>query len=281
MPVSNIFKEEDLTNDRSNTEIKRKLVEKSKLAANILRDVSKASVDYGIIEEGDKILVACSGGKDSYTLLWVLNKVKQRVPFDFEFVPFNIDPGFGGFKQDVVGQCIRSLGFEPVLVRENIGQVCNEKMSKDETACWMCARLRRGTLYTHAKKMGCNKLALGHHADDSIETLLLNLFYSSQIKAMPPKLLTDDGELQVIRPMIYVYEKDIKNFSEKMQFETVDCNCPNSKGEMDSQRAKVKEMLLQMENQIPELKNHMLASLKRVRLSHLLDKELFSFRDYE
>jgi len=257
----------------------RIVAERSREARKILKVIGKASIDYNLIEPGDKILVACSGGKDSYTLLWALNKIRQRVPFSFEIIPINIDPGFGGFKQETIGKVIKSLGFEPQLAKEYIGDICRHKISEGDNACWMCARLRRGALYSHAKKLGCNKLALGHHANDSIETLMLNLFYSSQIKAMPPRLRTNDGEMVVIRPMIYVYEETIISFAKKMAFETVNCDCPHSDHESSSQREVVKQMLDKLSDTVPDLQEHLLSSLKRVRPSHLLDKDLFSFDD--
>jgi len=241
-------------------------------AKAILRLVSKASLDYALIEPNDNILVACSGGKDSYALAWALWQSRKRLPFHFDFTCVNIDQGFGGFKQDVVGDYLKRQGAPVQLVQSNAGEVCRVKFPAGEDVCWMCARLRRGVLYTTAKRLGCNKLALGHHADDTIETLFLNLFYTSQLKAMPPRLVTEDKALVVIRPLIYVYEETTRDFARKMGMPIVDCDCEHKEHLGDSRRLMVKQLIGELSARVPELRNHLLASLGRVRLSHLLDR---------
>ncbi len=244
----------------------------------ILRQLGRASIDFELIEAGDRILVACSGGKDSYTLLWAMERVRQRVPFTFEIVPLNIDMGFGQFEQAVIGDYIRNQGLDVELVQENAGMVIEKKIGQQGNACWLCARLRRGILYTQAKRLNCNKIALGHHADDSIETLLINQFFAGRIKAMPPKLRTDDGSLLVIRPLIYCYEATIRQFAADMKFPLVGCNCAYGSGLDDGQRLETKKLIEELSQRIPDLRSHLLASLTHVVPDHLMDRDLFDFK---
>ena len=248
-------------------------------AREILRQVHRASLDFAMIEPGDRILVACSGGKDSYALAWVMERIRREMPFEFEIVALNIDMGFGGgFRQDVVGEYLKAQDLRVELVTENAGEVCAAKLKPEENPCWMCARLRRGILYTQAKRLGCNKLALGHHADDLIETLLMNEFFTGQIKAMPPRLKSDDGELIVIRPLAYVFEATLIAFARQMRFPVVGCNCPHGCQLMVSERHEIKKLLNQLSVRLPNMKTNLLASLTRVRPSHLMDKKLYDFK---
>lgn len=240
----------------------------------ILRLASRASIDFGLIEPGDRILAAVSGGKDSSTLAWALNEIRRRVPFSFEFSAVNVDMGFGGFDQETVGSFLEAQGLKVELVREKAGDICRSKLGEDGGVCWLCARLRRGILYARASKLGFNKIALGHHADDCIETLLMNQFFSGQIKAMPPKLFADNGRNVVIRPLIYVFEKTIADFAREMRFPIVYCNCPYAADLTRGQRSETKRLLDELSRRIPDVKNNILASLTRVRPSHLMDRDL-------
>jgi len=243
----------------------------------IARLMGRASRDFCQIEPGDRILIAVSGGKDSYTLAWGLKQIEAQVPFDIELIAFNIDPGFGGFQQQTVSDCLKIMGHRVETVVENSGSICDDKIKEGESACWLCARLRRGVLYSQARRLGCNKIALGHHADDIVETLFLNQMWAGQLKAMPPWLLNDEKDLIVIRPLAYVWEKTIIEFAANMQFPIVSCNCPYESGLTDSRREYVKNLLNDLSKTVPDVKEHVLASLTRVRPSHLLDRDLYPF----
>lgn len=249
----------------------------SRQSRDILRHAARASRDYALIEPDDHILIACSGGKDSYVLAWTLHRLQARAPFPFRLTCLNLDPGFGHYDQEGVGAYLRAQGADVVLERGLSGTVCSAKMGEGENPCWLCARMRRGVLYTLAKRLGCNKIALGHHADDSIETLLINMFYASQIKAMPPRLLNDEGSLVLIRPLIYLKESTIREFSGQMRMPVTGCGCPHEQWSLDSTRAEVKALIAELDTRIPDVREHMLAALTRVKPSHLLDRELYDF----
>lgn len=262
--------------DSNNWKIQAK---KSLEGREILRQVGRASKDFGLIEPDDRILVACSGGKDSYTLLWSLTEIQRRVPFKFELIAINIDMGFGGFHQEPVGEFLNTMAVAVELVAEKAGDICRAKLGPEGNACWLCARLRRGVLYTQARRLGCNKLALGHHADDIVETLMINMFFAGQLKAMPPRLRIDEGDLLVIRPLAYVYEDSIRHLAKRSGFPIVDCNCSYGCTLSMGQRAETKRLLTDLSERIPDLKSHLLAALTNVRPSHLLDRKLYSFDD--
>jgi tRNA 2-thiocytidine biosynthesis protein TtcA len=253
----------------------------SREAKEILRHAGRASRDFSLIEPGDHILVACSGGKDSYTLAWALHRIQARAPFEFRLTCLNLDPGFGDYEQQIVGDYLSSQGAEVVLEKGLSGTVCEAKMSPEDNPCWLCARMRRGVLYTKAKQLGCNKIALGHHADDSVETLLINMLYASQIKGMPPRLLNDEGSMMVIRPLIYLKESTIRAFSQQMRMPVVGCGCPHERYALDSKRAAIKALIADLDTRIPDVREHLLAAMTRVKPSHLLDKELYDFIGFE
>ncbi len=250
---------------------------RSREAKEILRMVGRTSQNFGLIRPGDRILVACSGGKDSYTLAWALAQTQKRVPFSFELIALNIDQGFGAYDQETVVDFLTFQGLTVEGVRENTGMICRAKVGKDGNACWLCARLRRGILYSHARRLGCNKVALGHHADDLIETLLINQFFAGQIKSMPPWLRINEGDLEVIRPLARVPERTISAFAASLHFPIVPCSCPYDGNLVLSERAQVKSLLSELQQRIPDIKSNLLASLTRVRPSHLLDRTLFEF----
>ncbi len=252
---------------------------KSREGKEILRQTGRASRDFGLIEPDDRILVAVSGGKDSFSLAWALSRIHLRAPFPFSLEFVTVDPGFEGFEGGKVVEFLQNQGLPADLLKENIATVCRTKFGADGDACWLCARLRRGSLYEQARRRGCNKLALGHHADDIIETALINQFFTGQLKAMPPKLRSDDGSVVVIRPLAYLFEDTLGAFARHMGFFLADCHCPYKSKRDESERALAKQLLLDLEKRIPDVKTNLLASLTRVRPSHLLDRTLFDFGD--
>jgi len=238
--------------------------------------VGRAIADFSIIKDGDKIAVGVSGGKDSYTLLHILAELQRRAPIKYELMAITIDSGYPGFRSDVIVQHLEENGFRYHLEKSNHFDIIKEKRRPDSSFCSICARLKRGSLYTLAKQFGCNKLALGHHLDDFIETLLLNQFFVGSLKAMAPSMLADNGETTVIRPLVYVEEKEIIQFSRENQFPVVCCCCPVC-GTADMQRKKMKQLLTELQKSIPHVKRSLLRALANVQPRHLLDQRLQSF----
>lgn len=250
------------------------------LEKKIFRKIGTAIADFNLIEEGDKIMVAVSGGKDSWILLHVLNELKKRAPIDFELVAANIDQGYSGFRQDIVEDFVAKMGLKYHMAYVDIATPVLAKSEDGTVPCSLCSRLRRGNLYGMAEKLGCNKIALGHHQDDLIETLLLNAFFIGKLGSMAPKLHADDGKNIVIRPLIYVREDEIIEYAKHLQVPIVCCQCPLMCGEdihADHKRRKIKMLLKDLEVEIPEIKNSLLASLTNVKPSHLLDRNLWKF----
>lgn len=258
-------------------------VDPRKLQKRILREVGRAIGDYLLIEEGDRVAVAISGGKDSWTMLEILERLRQRAPVHFSLVCVHVDQGFKDFRYDLVTDYLASHGFEYKVYHSNSYQMIEEKIEPGATYCSFCARIRRGVLYRAAKELECNKIALGHHADDAIETLLLNIFFQGRMAAMPPKLRADDGESIVIRPLIYVAEKDLATYAyqidpatEKPKFPIVCCNCPVC-GDDSLKRRRIKKLLVGLEREYPMVKKSLLGALGNVHASHLMDRDLFGF----
>lgn len=243
------------------------------------RLTGRAIGDFGLIENHDRILVALSGGKDSWTLLHVLEKLRQRAPVAFSLVAVTIHPGFPGFQTRSIEDYLRAKGYEHHVIYASIHKVMIEKLTPEETPCALCSRLRRGVLYTHARELGCTKIALGHHRDDFVETLLLNQFYNGKIKAMAPLLRADDGRNVVIRPLVYVPEDDIIRFAAEAGFPIICCACPAC-GDQDMKRVRIKNLLNALERERPGVKASLLAALSDVEHRHLLVKSKDGMRRY-
>ncbi|MDA8413189.1 MAG: tRNA 2-thiocytidine(32) synthetase TtcA [Desulfobacteraceae bacterium] len=235
--------------------------------------VGKAIGDFGMIADGDRIAVAVSGGKDSYTLLLILEELRRRAPVSFELVAINIDSGYPGYQTGVIEGFLRDNGFSYRMVPTEHYAIIQEKRRPGSSYCSICARLKRGALYETAQQLGCNKLALGHHQDDFIETLLLNQFFVGSLKAMSPSMLADNGVITVIRPLVYVLEQDIIDFSRQAHLPVVCCRCPVC-GSADLQRKRMKRLLSELQKDIPHVKNSLLKALSNVHPRHLLDGRL-------
>jgi len=244
-----------------------------KLYRRIKGGIGRAIADFNLIEEGDRIAVAVSGGKDSYTLLHVLEKLRRRAPVRYELLAINIDSGYPGYRADIIEEHLRGHGFACHMERTNQYEIITAKRRPGSSYCSICARLKRGALYTLAREHGCNKLALGHHLDDFVETLLLNQFFVGSLKAMSPRMLADNGVTTVIRPLVYVEERDIIPFSRQNRFPVVCCCCPVC-GRADQQRKRMKGLLAELEKENPHVKRSLLSALANVQPRHLLDRRL-------
>jgi tRNA 2-thiocytidine biosynthesis protein TtcA len=235
--------------------------------------VGRAIEEFGLIEDGDRILVAMSGGKDSHALLHVLEHLRRRAPVTFSLVAVTVDQGYRGFQADVMERYFQERGYEYHIERTNIATVIDDTMAMDDTHCSMCARLRRGVLYRLAPELRCNKIALGHHADDLLETLLMGQFFNGIIGSMPPLLRAGDGRNTVIRPMCYVWEDEIIAYVTEAGFPVIGCACPAC-GDVSLKRKQMKELLRRLEAGHPGIKTSMLRALANVRPRHLLDRRL-------
>ncbi len=235
--------------------------------------VGKAIADFDLVENGDRIAVAVSGGKDSYTLLLLLEDLRRRAPVSFELVAINIDSGYPGFRTDVIEGFLRDNLFDYRMLPTEHYSIIQEKRRPGSSYCSICARLKRGALYEMAQTLGCNKLALGHHQDDFIETLLMNQFFVGSLKSMAASMLADNGLTKVIRPLVYVLEEDIISFSRQVSLPVVCCCCPVC-GTADLQRKKMKKLLKDLQTEIPNIKSSLLHALSNVHPRHLLDLSL-------
>ncbi len=238
----------------------------------LTRNLARAITDFEMIAEGDRVMVCVSGGKDSYTMLHLLRALQSRAPIEFSIVVVNIDQGHPGYPADRLRGYMREQGYDFHMIEEDTYSIVTEKIPEGKTYCSLCSRLRRGILYRLAKEMGATKIALGHHRDDILQTLLLNLFFSGQLAAMPPKLVSEEGHI-VIRPLAYCAEEDIVSFSKTEAFPILPCDLCGSQDNL--QRKIVGGMLNDLERAHPGIKNVMFASLQNVRPSHLLDKDLW------
>ena len=236
----------------------------------------KAIGDYNMIEDGDTVLVCVSGGKDSYTLLHVLMALQKRAPISFRLIAMNLDQKQPGFPADVLPRYFESLGIEYRIVEADTYSVVKEKIPEGKTTCSLCSRLRRGIIYRTAKELGANKIALGHHRDDMVHTLFLNLLFGGKMKAMPPKLVTDDHAHVVIRPLAYCPEKDIARFARGMEFPIIPCNLCGSQDNL--QRQKIREMMEDWDRRYPGRTESVFTAMQNVVPSHLADTALFDFR---
>lgn len=248
-------------------------IDYQKLTKKLRAATWNAIVDYSMLQNGDRIMVCLSGGKDSYTLLDVLMHYQKTSDIQFELVAVNLDQKQPGFPEEVLPNYLSKLGVEYKIVEQDTYSVVKEKIAEGKTTCSLCSRLRRGRLYTTAQELNCNKLALGHHREDIIETFLLNLFFGGKLEAMPPKYTTDDGRFEVIRPLAYCKEEDIEVYSNYKEFPIIPCNLCGSQPKL--QRQEVKKMLKEWEEKYPNRSSIILTSLKNVSPSHLLDVSFY------
>ena len=248
----------------------------NKLQKRLRRNVGNAIADFGMIEDGDKVMVCLSGGKDSYTLLDILLNLQQSAPIKFDIVAVNLDQKQPGFPEHVLPEYLESIGVDYKIVQENTYGIVKEKIPEGKTTCSLCSRLRRGILYRTATELGATKIALGHHRDDMLATLFLNMFYGGKMKSMPPKLISDDGKQIVIRPLAYCKEKDIEKYAIAKEFPIIPCNLCGSQPNL--QRQVVKEMLNTWDRQYPGRLETMFSAMQNITLSHMCDPKLFDFK---
>ncbi len=237
------------------------------------RGVSRALADFDMIADGDRILVAVSGGKDSYTMLHLLRALQRKAPVRFELKVVNVDQGHPGYPGHVLRAYMAREQYDFTMIEEDTYSIVTQKIPNGKTYCSLCSRLRRGILYRVAKELGCNKIALGHHTEDVLQTLFLNLIFAGQLATMPPKLLADGGTLVVIRPLVYCAEEDIRAFAQLVGFPILPCDLCGSQEQL--QRKVVGRLLDDLERERPGTKVVMLAALKNVRPTHLLDQRLW------
>ncbi|WP_369983827.1 tRNA 2-thiocytidine(32) synthetase TtcA [Thalassolituus sp.] len=271
---------QDSESDATTAAAERKSrTEFNKLQKRLRRNVGKAIEDYRMIEDGDKIMVCLSGGKDSYTMLDILMSLQKSAPVQFELVAVNMDQKQPGFPEHILPAYLEQLGVPYHIVEKDTYSVVKEIVPEGKTTCGLCSRLRRGTLYGFAESIGANKIALGHHRDDIIETLFLNMFHGGKLKAMPPKLLSDDKKHVLIRPLAYCKEKDIEAFSEAREFPIIPCNLCGSQENL--QRQNIKQMLADWEKQQPGRSENIFAAVCNVAPSQLGDRELWNFEELQ
>jgi len=245
----------------------------SALEKKLARKTTRAIVDFDMIEDGDRVMVGLSGGKDSWALMQVLDALRRRAPIDFSLVAVNVDSGYVDYKHETIARTCEARDWEYRIEHTKIGEIIDDKLDEAATPCSLCARLRRGVLYRIASDVGATKIALGHHADDFIETLLLNLFFSGSLKAMPARLVSDDGQHVVIRPLVYVSEEEAREYTEQAELPVIGCCCPVC-GDLSLQRQRMKRLLIDLEREHPGVKQSMLKALGNVGERHLLDRRL-------
>lgn len=249
-------------------------LERTKLERTLSRQMGHCIRDFGLIEAGDRIMVGLSGGKDSYTLLHLLERARRRAPFPFEVIAVHLDQGHPGYDGSPLEAWLRDHEIEHRILHEDTYSVVVDNIPAGKTTCSLCSRLRRGILYRVAEDLGCTKIALGHHRDDALETLMLNMMFAGSLGAMPAKLMADDGKNVVIRPLMYCAESDIAAFAEIEAFPILPCDLCGSQPNL--WRQQVKELLGELETRIPQVRESMLAALGNVRTTHLLDRELLA-----
>ena len=248
-----------------------------KLRNKLISATGKAIADFNMIEDKDVVMVCLSGGKDSYTLLSLLSALKKRAPIDFSIVVMNLDQKQPGFPENILPDYLKSHDVDYKIITEDTYSIVKEKIPEGKTTCSLCSRLRRGIIYRVAREIGANKIALGHHKNDIVETFFMNMFFGSKLKSMPPKLLSDDQTNVVIRPLAYIEEKDIISFSKTMNYPIIPCNLCGSQENL--QRNKVKSMLNSWEKEHPGRLNNIFQSLTNVEPSHLADTNLYDFKN--
>lgn len=251
---------------------------RSRLEARIARQTTKAIVDFGLVEDGDRVMVGLSGGKDSWTLLQMLDVLRRHAKIDFSLVAATVDSGYEDFRYEAIAQACEEHGWEYHIEHTKIGETIDELLEADDTPCSLCGRLRRGVLYRLARELGATKIALGHHADDVIETLLLNLFYEGTLKGMPARLVSDSGHHVVVRPLVYVWENDAAAYAKECDLPIVSCCC-SACGDFRLKRLRIKRLLFDLEREHPGVKNSMLRAAGNIVASHLLDVRLAGRED--
>ncbi|MGY5449365.1 tRNA 2-thiocytidine(32) synthetase TtcA [Agarivorans sp. MS3-6] len=251
----------------------------NKLQKRIRRHVGQAIADYNMIEDGDRIMVCLSGGKDSYAMLDILLNLKAHAPIKFDLIAVNLDQKQPGFPENILPEYLAGLGIEYKIVEEDTYSIVKDKIPEGKTTCSLCSRLRRGILYRTATELGATKIALGHHRDDILETLFLNMFHGGKLKTMPAKLVSDDGKHVVIRPMAYCKESDMEKYAELKQFPIIPCNLCGSQENL--QRQAIKKMLNDWEKRFPGRVESMFSAVQNVVPSHLLDHQLFDFKSID
>jgi tRNA 2-thiocytidine biosynthesis protein TtcA len=244
-----------------------------KLEHELARELGRCIADFGLIEDGDRIMVCMSGGKDSYTLLHLLERARKKAPIRFSLLAVHLDQGHPGYDGKPLEGWLQQHGYDYRILREDTYSIVTEHVPEGQTYCSLCSRLRRGVLYNAAQALGCSKIALGHHRDDAIETLLLNLMFSGQLKSMPPKLVSDDKRNVVIRPLLYAAEPRIAELARVLEFPILPCDLCGSQDNL--MRKQVKQLLENLEQSAPRAKESMLAALTNVRATHLFDRELW------
>ena len=257
------------------TQQRRQRTEFNKLQKRLRRNVGRAIEDFNMIEAGDRVMVCLSGGKDSYGMLEVLMNLQHSAPIDFELVAVNLDQKQPGFPEHVLPAYLGELGIEYHILEKDTYSIVKSVIPEGKTTCGLCSRLRRGSLYGFAEQIGANKIALGHHRDDIIETLFLNMFYGGSMKAMPPKLRSDDGRNVVIRPLAYCKESDLAQFARYKQFPIIPCNLCGSQENL--QRQAIKAMLHDWERQFPGRIESIFGAIGNIAPSQMADRELFDF----
>lgn len=245
----------------------------SPLETRIAKKVTKAITEYSLVEDGDRIMVGLSGGKDSWALLQMLDVLRKRAPITFSLVAVTVDSGYNGYRHDLISRTCEQRGWEYRIEHTDIGDVMDDILEASATPCSLCARLRRGVLYRMAKEVGATKIALGHHLDDFVETLLLNLFFAGALKAMPARLVSDNGEHVVIRPLVYTTESEARAYAKDNELPIIGCCCPAC-GDLSLQRQRIKRLIAELEVEHPEIKSSMIRALGNVAGRHLLDKRL-------
>ena len=250
----------------------------NKLQKRLRRNVGRAIEDYRMIEDGDKVMVCLSGGKDSYTMLDILLNLQKHAPVKFELIAVNLDQKQPGFPEEILPKYLKSIGVPFHIIEEDTYSIVKDIIPEGKTTCGLCSRLRRGVIYSFAEKNGITKIALGHHREDIIETLFLNMFFGGKLKAMPPKLKSDDGKHTVIRPLAYCSESEIIKFAEVRDYPIIPCNLCGSQENM--QRQAIKQMLSDWQQSYPGRIENIFGSIKNVAPSHLADRNLYDFIDF-
>src|SRR6218665_2359036 len=275
--MSAVWIDEEVTpvvKDSKEAKIER---ETHKLEKRLCRQVGQAIMDFNMIEEGDRIMVCMSGGKDSYGMLDILLKMQQRAPINFEIVAVNLDQKQPGFPDHILPEYLKNLGVEYHIETQDTYSIVKRNIPEGKTMCSLCSRLRRSILYSVARKLKCNKLALGHHRDDMLQTFFLNMFFGGKLKGMPPKLTSDNGEFIVIRPMAYVVEKDLIRWAEHKQFPIIPCTLCCSQENL--QRKQIGNMLREWDKKYPGRLETMFTALQNVAHTHLMDAKLHDFKN--